>query len=385
MITIAVIHNLLTGGARRRLSNQLSCFAEPFTEMCLESAAPITDDAIVVPFSRRSPRLMRGLRPPARYIDLLALELAWRRLSARLSELAPDAIYINPCQYLQAPPLDARILSRALYFCDEVRRVDYEPDAAASRSHLTRPAYALLYRRERSLDRRTAYGVAAIATNSQYSAREIQRAYGRESSVVRLGVAPSLLRVPLDPMEARGFLLSVGTLIPSKGHDLVVRAAALSLSRPNVTVVSSRGSPGEEQRLSDLARAVGVNLDIRVGIPDVELAGLYGSALATLYLSRREPFGLASLEAQCHGCPVIVADEGGLPETIIDGATGWICERDPAAAAALIDRLGDNAIRDRMSAAAREHGQTWTWESSALQVEDLLAALATRHSKVDTR
>jgi glycosyltransferase involved in cell wall biosynthesis len=130
-----------------------------------------------------------------------------------------------------------------------------------------------------------------------------------------------------------------------------------------------------------LAQELGVNLEIGVGLTDAQLGSLYESAHATLYLAKREPLGLASLEAQACGCPVIVAAEGGLPETIVDGTTGWQVARDPGAAVALVDRLSDDRLRARMSAAAREHAKAFTWRASAERVENLLREISGQASR----
>jgi len=96
-------------------------------------------------------------------------------------------------------------------------------------------------------------------------------------------------------------------------------------------------NPGERARLQLLADEQRIALRVCVGINDEELAELYPPGLATLYLACDEPLGLASLESQACGTPVIVADEGGLPETIEPDRTGSAVRRNPAAAAAPYD------------------------------------------------
>jgi glycosyltransferase involved in cell wall biosynthesis len=369
---IAVVHNLPAGGARRRLANQLPHLSGAIVEICLETATPITADATVLPLRPLAPRRSRLLRPPLRYLDMANLEQAWRQVAARIRSCGADVIYLNACRYLQAPPVLKGHVPPALYFCDEVRRVDAEPEAHAARSRLTTPLYAPIYARERQLDRGTVARAQAIATNSHHAASEIARVYGRRATVVRPGVA-AFLRTPVSHVVGDAFLLSVGTLIPPKGHDLVIRAAAAASTRLPVRIVSPRAEPYERARLCTLAGELGVELEIRVDISDRELGELYDAAAVTLYLAQREPFGLVSLEAQARGCPMIVAAEGGLPETIIEGVTGWAVPREPAAAAALIDRLADPNLRERMSSAAREHALTWTWEASGSEVDTILA------------
>lgn len=372
---IAVVHNLRRGGARRRLANQIEHLQGEVSEICLGTANPITADPAVVPFRTRAPRMHRVVRPPLRYLDLVVLERAWRAAARAIRSSGADVIYLNQCQFLQAPPVPLDGLPPSLYWCDEPRRVDVEPEARATRNPLTNPVYGPMYARQRHLDRALTLSVSRVATNSQYTAKAVERVYGRRPEVIPSGVVESLIQPALGAADER-FLLSVGTLIPPKGHDLVLRAAALAESRPSVRIVAARTAPEEETRLRRLAEQHGVGLEISIGLTDAELGRLYAAAHVTLYLARREPLGLASLEAQACGCPVIVAAEGGLPETIVDGSTGWQVARDPVAAAALVDRLSDDRLRARMSAAARAHARPFTWGASAARVENLLREIS---------
>jgi glycosyltransferase involved in cell wall biosynthesis len=239
--------------------------------------------------------------------------------------------------------------------------------------------YAPLYAAQRRLDRLAASRASRLATNSNYTASEIDRVYQRKADVVRLGVAESLLS-PAGARRAGPHLLSVGALIPHKGHDLALRSVAMATRRRPLVIVAPRPEPTEERRLRALAAEVRVDLDLRVAISDVELGELYATAHATLYLAQCEPLGLVALEAQACGCPVIVADEGGLPETIVDDVTGWTTPRDPAKVASFIDRLDDAGTRDRAAAAAATHARQWSWSASALTIERLLTEVHARRA-----
>ena len=50
-----------------------------------------------------------------------------------------------------------------------------------------------------------------------------------------------------------------------------------------------------------------------------------------LYTPHLEPFGLAAIEAMASGTPVVAVREAGPCETVVDGETGFLCERDPDA------------------------------------------------------
>lgn len=386
VVKIAVVHNLPPGGARRRLVNHVEHLDGEVVEICLETAAPVTAAARVIPFRPYAPRTRKVLRPPLRYLDLAGLERAWRIAGREVASVSADVVYLNPCRYLNGPPILRDGVPRAVYFCDEPRRIDAEPQLRSTRSALTYGPYAPMYARQRRLDRRAATRAWALATNSRYTASQIERVYGRRATVVRMGVAEALLDAARAsaPSPATGrYLLSVGALIPTKGHDLALSAAAASASRMPLHVVAPRPAAEEERRLRALARRVGIRLSIHIGISDSQLAAEYAGALATLYLAEREPLGLVSLEAQACGCPVIVAAEGGLPETIVDGVTGWQVPRDPAAAAAAIDRLdAEDSLRWQASEAAAAHARGWTWTTSAAEIQALLdGAVASEASR----
>ena len=367
---VAVVHNLQPGGAHRRLSEQVARLRADVAEICLATAEPVTSDPIVVPHTPLAPRLSRPLRPPVRYLDLRTLKAAWRRAGDAARHVRAEVVYANPCRFLQAPPILLDELAPSVYFCDEPRRVDVEPEAAASRNPTTRGLYARLYAAERELDRRAVRRATVLATNSRYTADQIHRAYQRSAQVLPLGVPDGFAPTGAEPRH----LLSVGTLIPDKGHELVLRTAALAHRRWPVLVVAPRPDPGEAARLAGVASALGVELELRVAIDDEALRRAYHEAFATLYLARREPYGLVALEAQACGSPVIVAAEGGLPETIVDGQTGFAVERNPAAVAARLDALAEPALRQRMAQAAARRGAAASWGRSAAALDELLEA-----------
>jgi len=372
-VRVAVVHNLSRGGAWRRLSEQVRAFDQDVAEVCFTSSAPVTEHAIRVPYMALAPAAPRAARPPLRYADLALLCAAWRAAAVALRRTRADVVLANPCQILQGPVGAAWSGIPTLYFCDEPRRADYEDAARDGRNPQTRSLYALLHRQERRLDRRAALAADRLVTNSRYTAATIEQAYGRPADVVALGVPAGFEPGDAGPGD---HVLSVGTLIPTKGHDLVIATVARAAVRRPLVVVAGRGDAGEEARLQELARAQGVDLTVRTAVTDAELRELYATAHALLYLSAREPLGLVSLEAQACGTPVVVADDGGIPETLIEGETGFAVARDPAAAVAALDRLDDSDLRGRMGAAAAAHGATFTWARSARALAALLEDVA---------
>ena len=231
---VAVVHNLGPGGAHRRLSEQVANLEAELVEVCLSTAAPITSDAIVVPYRPLALRVPRAARPPLRYVDLARLERAWRRVASVLERVRPDVVYANPCRFLQAPAALLATTVPSLYFCDEPRGAPAE--LAETRNPRTSTLYGRLHAAESRLDRAATSRATALATNSEFTAGAIRRAYGRDAAVLPMGIPPAFT----PSWEAPEHLLSVGTLIPDKGHDIVLRAASLARTRWPVMIVAPR-------------------------------------------------------------------------------------------------------------------------------------------------
>jgi glycosyltransferase involved in cell wall biosynthesis len=369
---VAFVHNLKLGGARRTMAEHMTRLDAEITEFCLATAASVREDAVVVPFAPAAPTASAALRPAMRYRDHAALLHAWRQLADLIERLAPAAIVVHPCQYLQCPPAIRWTSAPAVYFCHEVRRVDYEPAAIQSRRRRTRQVYMPLYKSERYQDRAAVMCADALVTNSTFTAAAIEQSYGRTAPAIRMGVPETF--VPADVAVAPAHVLCVGTLIPGKGHDLAVEAAARSQRVWPVVIVAPRANPAEEDRLTKVAAALGVDLQIRIGVSDEALADLYRAAVCTMYLAIAEPLGLVALEAQACGCPVVVSDEGGLPETVADGESGWVVPRDPVAAAKRLDDCADGELRPGLVAAAARNGRRFSWLDSTLDLQTAIDA-----------
>jgi glycosyltransferase involved in cell wall biosynthesis len=375
-VKVAFVHNLKAGGAHRTMSEHMRHLGFETAEFCLQTAVPVSPAARITPLAPLAPRVPAPARPPLRYLDMVALMTAWRRLARAVERSGAEVIVAHPCQFLQCPPALLHTEIRSVYFCHETRRVDYEPTAGGQRSRLTRPVYAALYAWERRTDRAAVARAGTLVTNSDFTAGRILAAYGRTAEVLPLGVAG--IFTPDERPRPAAHVLGVGALIPSKGHDLVLAAVARSAVRLPVILVAPQSAPDEEARLRALAGRLGVALEIRVGISDQALRDLYRAALATLYLAREEPLGLVSLEAQACGCPVIVAAAGGLPETLLEGETGWAVPRDAAQAARRLDLLSAPGARERIGTAASRHASAFTWEASTRELQRVLAPYARR-------
>jgi phosphatidylinositol alpha-1,6-mannosyltransferase len=188
--------------------------------------------------------------------------------------------------------------------------------------------------------------------------------------VIPLGTDPEVVRRGLDPapliadhaLPAGRWLLTVARLVPHKGMDTTIRALALLAPRYPDLRYAIVGQGPERATLEDLARSEGVAERVRFlsELGDEALPLAY--ALATVYVgaSRQtakdvEGFGIALLEAQAAGLPVVAGRSGGIPDAVQNGVTGVLTDpEDPAdVAAALAGLLDDPARAQQLGAAGR--------------------------------
>jgi len=189
---------------------------------------------------------------------------------------------------------------------------------------------------------------------------------GERIEVLRNGVDLQLFR-PVDREAtrrklgmSRTALLSVGLLIPRKGHDLVIGA----LPRlPDMELIVVGDGP-ERGALDALARDRGVADRVRfVGaVPQEELRSYYGAADALVLASSREGWANVLLESMACGTPVVASTAGGSPEVVAaPEAGGLIAERTPEAVAEGVRRLFA-AYPDR--GATRRYAEKFGWEET---------------------
>ena len=87
-------------------------------------------------------------------------------------------------------------------------------------------------------------------------------------------------------------------------------------------------------------------------VPEAALAAYYAAADLYVWPALREAYGLAMLEAQAAGLPVVAGREGGVAEIVQDGVTGVLSPRDPAAFAEAVARLLERPQQRRAMGAA---------------------------------
>jgi glycosyltransferase involved in cell wall biosynthesis len=162
----------------------------------------------------------------------------------------------------------------------------------------------------RAWDRRAAGRVDRFAAVSKAIARRIDEAYRRQAQVLYPPVEVERFR----PLEARGdYYITVARLVAHKRLELAVEAFA-RLGLPLIVV-------GEGPEYRRLKRGAGPGVRLPGRLPDPVIADLLAGARGFV-CTAEEDFGIAIVEAQAAGCPVLAFGAGGALETVQEGTTG---------------------------------------------------------------
>jgi glycosyltransferase involved in cell wall biosynthesis len=197
-----------------------------------------------------------------------------------------------------------------------------ERDATlAARGPVTRAALRPIFSRWRQWDWIAAQRVDAYVANSETTRRRVARYFGRDAGVLH----PPVETARFAPGPVGEHYLTLAELVPHKRIGVAIEAFN-RLGLPLRVV----GDGPEARRLRRLAGPT-IRFDGRVS--DARAAELLRSCRA-LVVTATEEFGIAAVEAQAAGRPVIALGEGGVRETVLEGETGTLYRPGDAAALA---------------------------------------------------
>ena len=208
-----------------------------------------------------------------------------------------------------------------------------------------RPALGAALAGIRRWDRKASGRVTHYVANSRHTQRRIKQLYGRDSTIVHPPVEVDRFRSG----EPDDYFLAVTELVPHKRIDVAAQAASEAGRRLKVV----GGGPELERLRAKYPRKV----EFLGRVDDHELVDLYAHARA-LILPNVEEFGIAAVEAQAAGRPVIAAAAGGALETVQEGVTGRLVP--PGDAPALERTLRDFDEEQFEAGAIRNHAQRFS-------------------------
>jgi glycosyltransferase involved in cell wall biosynthesis/GT2 family glycosyltransferase len=234
-----------------------------------------------------------------------------------------------------------------------------------------------------------------VVANSQPLARELERFHKvpkERLAVVPCGVNPANFETDCHLPDFRALfcrpeeklVLFAGRLSPTKGPDVLIRAApAILKKQPGARFVLA----GEGVMLADLqssARELGVaDRAMFVGhLAGKVLGAMYRAADLVVVPSRYEPFGMVALEAMSCGTPVAGAAVGGLRELLGGDGPCWrFAPGDPKSLAATVAKALANEATEAGREKLRNRAAGHTWDKAAAAVLEVCRrAMASRQA-----
>jgi glycosyltransferase involved in cell wall biosynthesis len=215
----------------------------------------------------------------------------------------------------------------------------------------------------------------SVVVTSKATARGVSALFGISAE---LTVAePGLDKPQATPRTAPGDpprILSVGTITPRKGFDVLVEALRMNAGLPWIARFAGATDRAPDTMAALKAQIADAGLAYRItftgALPEDRLALEYARADVFALASRYEGYGMAFAEAMAHGLPVVASGEGAVRDTVPDSAGFFLQTGDAAAfAAALETLLTDHATWRAKSAGAYDYASRLpSWEDTAATV-----------------
>lgn len=310
---LAIVHEWLNiyGGSERLMAEILKLYPQADLHALIHNKAnlvgtPLEGRSVKTSFLQHIPRvehLYRGLLP----LMPLAVERMYLReydVVLSISHAVAHGVKTHKNQI------------HISYVCTPMRYAWHLRDDYLHLHHLDKPILGSAARLTLSLlrrwDRFSAARADSLLAISQWTAGKIQQAWGRDSHVIY----PPVDVERFSPAKQRDdFYIHVSRLVPYKMTAEIIKAFN-ALKLPLIVI----GDGPEMPRLQTLAKE---NVKLLGHQPDEVVTDMLNRAKAFVYMAT-EDFGIAMVEAQAAGCPVIAYGKGGAAEIVRDGETGLL-------------------------------------------------------------
>lgn len=173
------------------------------------------------------------------------------------------------------------------------------------------------------------------------------------------------------------YFLIVGGRGSYKNVRLFFEAFAMLPNKFDYEIVCCGGAQQLEPEFAKLVVGTTVHL---VGLSDAGLRAAYSLALAYVYPSAYEGFGLTMLEAMACNCPVITCHNSALPE-VAGAAALYVDEIDPQEMLAALQQVQQPAVRSWLIQAGQQQLQKFSWHKTAQVVQEALISLCDRNNR----
>ncbi len=220
---------------------------------------------------------------------------------------------------------------------------------------------------------------ATIATVSNFSRNELAASLDHDASAIPVfsnsaehfaSTEPDYTILNRLSLRPNSYFLFIGSRTKNKNLSVAVHAMDL-LKRPDIplVIVGGNNSSVFQDNLSEAS----ANHILAGRLTDNEIAALYQRALAFVFPSLYEGFGVPPLEAMLFGCPVIASTADAVMETCGDAAAYFDATDADALCARMQERLAAGKISDDERGKQQNRIAIYSWQRSADALLQFLA------------
>ena len=348
-LKIAVFHNLPSGGAKRSLYTYIDYLTKKghIVDVFIPSTAnedylPLKDIATnMIEYEVKPSFFREKIYSIFSYVPAIFKKVsvknvfkAEKKIAEDINQGDYDIVYCEQDQYTMTPIILKYLTKPTIYYCQQpVRRDeilnrvnDQKPKTGIFNNPLIKPFAQYYVEYVETHAYQQDYEFAQYATNllanSYFSHENILRQYAKNAYVSYIGVDTNKFK-PMN-LKRENFVLSVGTCIPPKGYDFLIKSIAHipKEKRPELVIVGNKwfSKNIKDKYLKELKK-ISIPLKNKViftNYIDHDKINILNSIATVVVVPSiwEEPAGRVVLEAEAVGTPVIISDAGGMKEYV---------------------------------------------------------------------
>ncbi len=216
-----------------------------------------------------------------------------------------------------------------------------------------------------------------LLTVSEFSKGEIHNVFGypkNKISIIYNAVSDSFSKVESSNLDIqRAYLLAVSSPNFHKNfHGMLSAFETLSKEHDiSLKIIGKTAVSFSQQDFSTLISQPD-KVEFMGRVEDKELITLYQNALAFVFPSFYEGFGIPPLEAQSCGCPVISSNTASMPEVLQDSVIYFDPNNITMISEAMMKVVSDQKLRSELTKKGNENVKRFSWNTSAQKVSTIV-------------
>jgi glycosyltransferase involved in cell wall biosynthesis len=217
-----------------------------------------------------------------------------------------------------------------------------------------------------------------LLTVSEFSKGEISEIYNVDENKISIiyNAVSGDFSYSESQKHTEKYLLAVSSPNYHKNfHGMIEAFLKLKNTNCKLKVIGSASTSFAAQDYTQLLKDSS-DIEFLGRVDDKQLVQLYQNALAFVFPSFYEGFGIPPLEAQACGCPVISSNAASMPEVLADSVVYFSPGDTDMMAEAMMKIIADESLRADIISAGQENVKRFSWDASATKISAILDELS---------